>query len=1068
LTTHVHIPTRVRLDPEAVGAGQDCIAEALSQAAFRALRRSLEVVLEERGTPRSVVYNRAGFTWTGEALDRVSATLRRGLEERIADTLAAAVAKAGVSDVGYAGRDVSEASSNGVEERVDPDRFSAALALYGVPSYDNKGRRKAVPVSFEGEGEVIDLAHEYVTEWERIPRDEDFEQAVIREIEETGREFPTSGFLGVIYREADGKTYLTIRKFPSATNARIGDPFLNEPIEGLKTFTFRMRKGKAEARRVSVKLPPGGSYRLKFVGFGGTSDLNVQMMDAFYGKLITQKVEEDAKKDSTKVNLTGDELARTVTPKVKALVAELAKDVPADAVCFMELTVSGKSYLLISGVLVPPDLDIEVIPLSAPKRRKKTTKKRTFVGTGAGGAGAGKAAGERAGAGTAAGEQGAGEAVEGEGPAGEGPATRGGFIYTEETEEAQGTAGMRFPTFSGGRVIELVCRPFLDEPPVEKLGPEDSKRVADLIDGIAYGLQIPKCRFAAQFCLNAAAALGGRAIAIGSVSVNDEASTKPVEVGQGNLGGLEFTPVASRSIQYMRHLARMTSQITDLMELLARVYRKPEIFAMMKTEYIDVTAAWQRRFHIELTDVMNESVASIFVVTCRVLLLQLLRASKAGIAARLDPKNFDNHATLFEVMINSQLSRVEYLIGLRDKLRDRELKDKLALVSPAVTGWHDSVTALTTALAPAKPSGTLAAGPPDEVIKVGDEYFVRDRRNRLWTMSDLETAIALARGTAESIDPIIKQITDLPEVVERVKANPDGARTELRRILEEMQANNKEMIDKVTDSYKFAFRASKIQEHLPSATIKGTTYALQGIHKQVHEQIGEFFGGSPYYAAGIDSLFSATLGEAALTNFFVFTGLTFLSIVCPPLAFAIGLNLAVHDYSKALERERLYGSMIDPELVLTRAEVEAELFAAKLGIALSFIPEAGALLGRGAKVIVKQGVSAGTKTLVRSAGKALRGDIVESVGKRLSRELAEKLKHGFAVAYAREVLTDQVLEAVINKAIEPLMARIEREAMITGPVGGIEGAVKVKRLLEREKEKGREGGRKVMRRGQGG
>ena len=29
---------------------------------------------------------------------------------------------------------------------------------------------------------------------------------------------------------------------------------------------------------------------------------------------------------------------------------------------------------------------------------------------------------------------------------------------------------MRFPTFSGGRVLELVCRPFLDEPEVDELG----------------------------------------------------------------------------------------------------------------------------------------------------------------------------------------------------------------------------------------------------------------------------------------------------------------------------------------------------------------------------------------------------------------------------------------------------------------------------------------------------------------------------------------------------------------------------------------------------------------------
>ena len=66
---------------------------------------------------------------------------------------------------------------------------------------------------------------------------------------------------------------------------------------------------------------------------------------------------------------------------------------------------------------------------------------------------------------------------------------------------------------------------------------------------------------------------------------------------------------------------------------------------------------------------MKESVAAIFVVTCRVLLLQLLRSSKAGIAARLDPRFFESHAMLFELMVNSQLAQVDYLLSLRDKLR---------------------------------------------------------------------------------------------------------------------------------------------------------------------------------------------------------------------------------------------------------------------------------------------------------------------------------------------------------------------------------------------------------------
>ena len=62
------------------------------------------------------------------------------------------------------------------------------------------------------------------------------------------------------------------------------------------------------------------------------------------------------------------------------------------------------------------------------------------------------------------------------------------------------------------------------------------------------------------------------------------------------------------------------------------------------------------------------------------------------------------------------------------------------------------------------------------------------------------------------------------------------------------------------------------------------------------------------------------------------------------------------------------------------------------------------------------------------------------------------------MAFAREVVTDQVLDAVISKALEPLMAQVEREAMITGSVGGMEGALQVRRRLELEKARKLESG----------
>ena len=155
---------------------------------------------------------------------------------------------------------------------------------------------------------------------------------------------------------------------------------------------------------------------------------------------------------------------------------------------------------------------------------------------------------------------------------------------------------------------------------------------------------------------------------------------------------------------------------------------------------------------------------------------------------------------------------------------------------------------------------------------------------------------------------------------------------------------------------------------------------MQGIHKQAHEQIGEFFGGSPYYPPASTRCSAPRSEKASLTNFFVYTGVIFLSIVCPPLGFAIGVELALHDYSKALERERLFGSMIDPELVLSRAEVEADLFAAKLGLALSFIPERGRDPRARREGDRQAGPRRGHAIDRPVCGEGVRGDLVETIG----------------------------------------------------------------------------------------
>ena len=245
MTVHVHIPTRIRVDPERVTERQGCIEEALSQAVLRALRRSFQVVLEERGGPRKVACHRARIhlDWGGDG--RVDATVRRSLEERVANAFSEAADKAGVPDSTHITGRPMDARPRAVEEIVDPDRYSECPGPVRGAEHDSKGERQAVEVvSFEPDERHRDHGrHGAVTDWERMPRDEDFEQALIGRVEETGREFPTAASWASSTGRRPGRP-TSLFKVSFRDHARIGDPFLNEPIEGLKNFTFRMRKGQ--------------------------------------------------------------------------------------------------------------------------------------------------------------------------------------------------------------------------------------------------------------------------------------------------------------------------------------------------------------------------------------------------------------------------------------------------------------------------------------------------------------------------------------------------------------------------------------------------------------------------------------------------------------------------------------------------------------------------------------------------------------------------------------------------------------------------------------------------------
>jgi hypothetical protein len=333
--------------------------------------------------------------------------------------------------------------------------------------------------------------------------------------------------------------------------------------------------------------------------------------------------------------------------------------------------------------------------------------------------------------------------------------------------------------------------------------------------------------------------------------------------------------------------------------------------------------------------------------------------------------------------------------------------------------------------------------------RADDSYAICDRYGRVWTREQLETAITLRRGTLESAEPLVKQLVDLPEVIDRFRGSSVSVAQELDVLLREMLWHNEMTRLRIANNAMEAIRASSIVRSWPQQTVPGSGFALQGIHRLAHEQIGEFFGGSTWYGNGVHEIFDREVKRGEQLAFLEFGGLVLLSVVCPPAAVVTGIGVAALHYAEALEKEELYQSLIDPELVLTRAEVEADLFATRLGLVVSLLPVAGELAAE-ARVAFRAVPRAGAAGAASAAGASRAGLFsVEATVAHLTL-VAER---GFAQTLGMELAKEYVTDKVMEMALQPVLAAVQRRARERGPVGGLDQALAqlVARIEQRQK-----------------
>jgi hypothetical protein len=959
----VSLPTRIRVDRRALIDRPDCIDAALAAALGRAIDNSRKIVLESRGRYLDVVALKPRFSWRGLPVDP---QLRVAFERRVADLYDSLLAGRGIGD----GRaDAPEVIPHDPSEPFDPARAHRVSGVYVVDSYD--GSVEPVSLTFEplivGEEEVVRVVQNVhdpnaITEFESISQGATPEQP-----------------LGLIYRVAQGsgnrRWEVLIATGPGRYDGVFG-------FDGFTKIAYAGPKANPMFKK-EMLVPPPADGTAEIIDMPGDR----AGLKAKYREFLKDAYAEMVRQAPKPVQLTTDRFREAVESGFDQFLDAELNRARKDITKAVLVRMSGAQTLLWAGPNNEPDLKwqgtAQLTPLIETRMRSKSEKK---VGKGGATEVRDKTSGGR--------------------PGGTGPCPPDERPDDHPPDDVEGS-------------IEDL--PFLGEPSLEEIG-DAGLTLGAKISALAKKLNIPECKYAGQFCYHVALQLLREAEYTQWMDETATGDNKPASGSKGNLGVLDFAPDKSPIIERIRELAAVVPELSDLIRWVEAIYESQTYRCSIHGIWRGQGSSWALRFLEAVVPVIKEAVGQMFVSACRSSLLQLLGTSLVEIEKR--QKAMSRYAPLFERWIVPMIADMAELEIMRRILRNHKI-DRVAkpiiVTAGVVTGqaWMAAGNGLVATL---KGGFTRQAGMFYEIVQDGGVDKIRDRKGvLLWSSEDLENAIRLNGQIAEGADPLVKQIVDTPEAMQRFK-DSSSIRDELEKLLKEMVKNNKEMREKVTNDAMFALKASRIDENIPTATVPGGKYSLQGIHKVAHDQIGDAFGKSGFYASGLDDLFDSEEGKAALKGAAIMTAFVVLCVLVPGggfIAFVAGGALAAHELSAAYEKKSLYRSLINPDLVLTSAEVEVALFVAWFGVVMSAIPEAGT---------ATKALIAGGRAIVRGEAKMLGKMATKAIATRVSKALAEHAVKDLLEAFVKETVTNIVMDQIIQQVMGPLISRIEHEA----------------------------------------
>ncbi len=617
------------------------------------------------------------------------------------------------------------------------------------------------------------------------------------------------------------------------------------------------------------------------------------------------------------------------------------------------------------------------------------------------------------------------------------------------------------PRDPDAKSVEITCQPYEDEPHLVELG-RGGELMTPLIAEIARRLDMPPCPWPAHFCIMASRMVAARASDVHNRFRQDDTGfIEELTVGALDESGFVFRPLPSVGIQYLQRLAEVVPRIRVLMELVEK-YTLP----ITTKRYF----AWGTHWVERVLEEIFPACALIWYFANQFLMHQLLNTSLRAVRDR--QARLTNYAEVFRVLCKTQLADQAELIMLRSALAEFESiagsrgeKEAYQAVRTHYIILHSLQEDFESreALIVAGP-GSLDA---DLVLRLKDStdyvfgrgakagivgtgqitrndagaWVIRASDGTLYTKDVLDKLVALRQQVIVSIDPLISQLVHrFVSVVRPLVENPDPQAIPefLKKLFEDMAKKNDEVRGKNRSDMTYAFEHGQIHtvSDDPKAapamripTVRGGRWVLSGVHALAHAEVGVWFQEDSFYTSAIDRLLGHEHAWRSFAEDMVFIFGIALSVICPPVGAAFGLiagiALGVEKYVHTKEQETIYGALINPDQVLDYAEIQVELFMAKLTIGLSFL----AVIPEGVSAV--KAVSGASKRAIQrgigSGAKAIAKQLIAEELDRLGEMCVKNFIKGLAIELISETVEDKVVGILIGPIIEGQIAQLEKE-----------------------------------------